>query len=49
MIVYIVITTWYDSFELIGAYNTRESAQAVIDLHQPTTDWHFEIYEVVVR
>lgn len=45
MTVYVVISYWFSSWELMGVYRSQKDADAYVARAQKETDWTFEVIE----
>ena len=49
MVVYAVIAFWWDSYEFVGVYSTREAAEAAGKAEVGKSDWAYEIHETELK
>jgi len=45
VLLYTVIAFWWDSWEFVGVYRTREAAEAAGVAYVGRSDWGFDIHE----
>jgi hypothetical protein len=49
MVVYAVIVFWWDSYEFVGVYSTREAAEAAGKAEVEESGWTYQIYETELQ